>query len=228
MTYLHSKKIIHRDLKSANILMDEHNVPKISDFGLARIKTTSISIMTVGVGTPLWMAPEIMRGDQYNEKSDVYSFALVLWEMISNQLPYIDLNQMSLLMKVGLQGVRPTLPEPNPQHPIQLIELIKLCWKQEADQRLSFYEILQKFREMEMIYKTNNNNLKKEISPFVQKDSSALNSSKNLCDICFEQSKQILFQPCNHISCCKNCSQDLSTCPICRKNIQTKLSVYLS
>lgn len=88
LTYLHSMSppIIHRDLKSKNVLLSEQLSAKLTDFGVSRERAENT--MTVGIGTSLWMAPEVMMGDRYDEKADVFSFGVVLSELDSNDLPY--------------------------------------------------------------------------------------------------------------------------------------------
>ncbi|POM61383.1 TKL/DRK protein kinase, partial [Phytophthora palmivora] len=90
LEYLHSRTpaIIHRDLKSNNILLSESLEPKLIDFGVSRGMMDLT--MTAGVGTPYWTAPEILEGDRYTEKADIYSFGVVLSELDTGRLPYFD------------------------------------------------------------------------------------------------------------------------------------------
>uniref|UniRef100_H3HAH9 Protein kinase domain-containing protein n=2 Tax=Phytophthora ramorum TaxID=164328 RepID=H3HAH9_PHYRM len=88
LTYLHSLEpmVLHRDLKSRNILLTESLDAKITDFGASRIR--SDASMTSGVGSALWMAPEVMMGRHYDEKADVFSLGVVLSELDTHEIPY--------------------------------------------------------------------------------------------------------------------------------------------
>ncbi|EEY56123.1 protein kinase, putative [Phytophthora infestans T30-4] len=88
LTYLHclDPMVLHRDLKSKNILLDKSWRAKLTDFGVSRER--SDRTMTAGVGTSLWMAPEVMMGERYDEKADLFSFGVVLSELDSHKLPY--------------------------------------------------------------------------------------------------------------------------------------------
>ncbi|GLE05406.1 hypothetical protein PINS_up014419 [Pythium insidiosum] len=88
LTYLHSLQpvVLHRDLKSKNILLDAQLNAKLTDFGVSR--ECADNTMTAGVGSSLWMAPEVMLGQRYDEKADVFSFGVVLSELDTHDMPY--------------------------------------------------------------------------------------------------------------------------------------------
>lgn len=90
MEYLHSQSIIHRDLKPDNVLLDENYQPIICDFGESMIGDLSVSkiVMSTGHGTPLYMAPEILLYDPYTYKSDVYSYSILVYQVITGKDPF--------------------------------------------------------------------------------------------------------------------------------------------
>lgn len=101
LQYLHRKKILHCDLKSQNILLNEDMTVKICDFGLARYKEKFQKDNHGKIGTPHWMAPEILRGERYDEAADVYSFGVILWEMLTGEIPYMG---RSIAQITGIVG----------------------------------------------------------------------------------------------------------------------------
>ncbi|XP_030489676.2 serine/threonine-protein kinase CTR1 isoform X2 [Cannabis sativa] len=96
MNYLHQLQppIVHRDLKSPNLLVDRNYTVKVCDFGLSRSKENTFLSSKTAAGTPEWMAPEVLRADPSNEKSDVYSFGVILWELMTLQQPWSNLKQL--------------------------------------------------------------------------------------------------------------------------------------
>ncbi|XP_039002810.1 serine/threonine-protein kinase STY46-like isoform X2 [Hibiscus syriacus] len=139
MNYMHQNNIIHRDLKAPNLLMDENEVVKVADFGVARVKAQS-GVMTAETGTYRWMAPEVIEHKPYDHKADVFSFGIVLWELLTGKLPYECLTPLQAAVGVVQKGLRPTIPKNN--NP-KLAELLDRCWQQDPTSRPDFSEIIE-------------------------------------------------------------------------------------
>ncbi|XP_048436834.1 serine/threonine-protein kinase STY46 isoform X3 [Pyrus x bretschneideri] len=136
MEYLHHNNIIHRDLKTANLLMDTNNVVKVADFGVARFQNQE-GVMTAETGTYRWMAPEVINHQPYDQKADVFSFAIVLWELVTAKVPYDTMTPLQAALGVR-QGLRPEIP--NNGHP-KVLELMQRCWDSVPSNRPSFSDI---------------------------------------------------------------------------------------
>lgn len=110
MAYLHSfaRPVIHRDLKSHNLLVDKHWNVKIADFGLSKVQ--DLNKMTA-TGTPQWSAPEVIRNELYDEKVDVYSFGVIIYELLTRKIPYANLGPMTACRRVAFDGLRPDFPK---------------------------------------------------------------------------------------------------------------------
>eukprot|EP00475_Leptophrys_vorax_P030470 TRINITY_DN45696_c0_g1_i1.p1 TRINITY_DN45696_c0_g1~~TRINITY_DN45696_c0_g1_i1.p1 ORF type:complete len:223 (-),score=14.16 TRINITY_DN45696_c0_g1_i1:181-765(-) len=139
MDFLHKNNIIHRDLKAANLLMDENEVVKVADFGVARVKANS-GVMTAETGTYRWMAPEVIEHRAYDHKADIFSFGITVWEMLTGKLPYPDLTPLQAAVSVVQRGLRPPIPKGT--HP-RLAELLQRSWATNPSERPEFSEIIQ-------------------------------------------------------------------------------------
>lgn len=116
--YLHSlpTPLIHRDIKSRNILMDSRKGAKLSDFGESRERTFQ-QTMTAGVGTARWVAPEIILGEDYSELADIYSLGVLLTELDTHLLPYqnLGLEESTIVQQVAVGKLRPKVSESCPE-----------------------------------------------------------------------------------------------------------------
>ena len=145
LSYLHNKNIIHRDLKSLNVLLDSQYHAKITDFGLAKIKLESSSTSTKtkgGVGTARWRAPEsFKRGVNPNKASDVYSYGMVLWEIATRQLPFSEEQDDQTVISWIKDGEQEKLPQDCPE---SYVNLVQACWKKEPNERPLANELVEK------------------------------------------------------------------------------------
>ncbi|KAM9755589.1 mitogen-activated protein kinase kinase kinase 10 isoform 2-T2 [Dama dama] len=155
MNYLHNDApvpIIHRDLKSINILIleaiENHNladtVLKITDFGLAREwhKTTKMS----AAGTYAWMAPEVIRLSLFSKSSDVWSFGVLLWELLTGEVPYREIDALAVAYGVAMNKL--TLPIPS-TCPEPFARLLEECWDPDPHGRPDFGSILKQLEVIE-------------------------------------------------------------------------------
>jgi len=145
MTYLHDYHITHRDIKSQNILLQKDGTNAsaiVADFGVAKMTEQTLKLATQ-IGTPNWMAPEIVvlnAKKGYDSKVDVYSFAMLLYEMMTNQIPFAGMNAIQIGFCLA-KGERPAKPSISSRVPKELINLMTRCWSQEPEKRPSFDEI---------------------------------------------------------------------------------------
>ncbi len=134
MEYLHSLKpaIIHRDLKSHNVLRAMDGKLKVCDFGLVRVKNTQ-------AGTPAYMAPELLENKPFNKSVDVYAFGVLLNELFTGEIPFMGLDVPKIRDR-AVSGERPHVP--NYRVPADVIKLTARCWHHTPSQRPDFSEVV--------------------------------------------------------------------------------------
>lgn len=127
LSYLHQENIIHRDLRSKNILLDSHNHSKLTNFGLAKVKQQTSTKITSIVGATAWLAPEVFGlKPKYTYASDVYALGMVMWEVLTRKTPYATKTptEIRTLVKSGKREECPTNTPPAYQ------QLIETCWQE--------------------------------------------------------------------------------------------------
>ncbi|XP_050301341.1 mitogen-activated protein kinase kinase kinase 11 isoform X2 [Anthonomus grandis grandis] len=148
MDYLHCRapiSLIHRDLKSSNVLLSEtienddfnYKTLKITDFGLARevYQTTRMS----QAGTYAWMAPEVIRDSTFSKASDIWSYGVLLWELLTGEVPYKGIDTLAVAYGVACNKLTLPIPTTCPQ---PWRELMEKCWQSDPHDRPSFEQIL--------------------------------------------------------------------------------------
>eukprot|EP00007_Cunea_sp_BSH-02190019_P009634 CAMPEP_0174240108 /NCGR_PEP_ID=MMETSP0417-20130205/17438_1 /TAXON_ID=242541 /ORGANISM="Mayorella sp, Strain BSH-02190019" /LENGTH=899 /DNA_ID=CAMNT_0015319141 /DNA_START=95 /DNA_END=2790 /DNA_ORIENTATION=- len=141
--YLHTRSppIVHRDLKSGNLLVGADWRAKLCDFGLAL--PTIPEPPAINCGTPRWTAPEVNNAQPYTVKADVYSYAIILWELAARQIPWShDLTQD--MINLVSRGHRPQIPKDTPE---DFADLMKKCWAPKPEDRPDFAAIVDIFRK---------------------------------------------------------------------------------
>ncbi|XP_057502158.1 serine/threonine-protein kinase EDR1-like isoform X2 [Actinidia eriantha] len=150
MNCLHTSipTIVHRDLKSPNLLVDNNWNVKVGDFGLSRLKHNTFLSSKSTAGTPEWMAPEVLRNENSNEKCDVYSFGIILWELATLRLPWRGMNPMQVVGAVGFQNRR--LDIPKEVDPL-VARIIWECWQTDPNLRPSFAQLADALKPLQRL-----------------------------------------------------------------------------
>uniref|UniRef100_A0A804P2U0 non-specific serine/threonine protein kinase n=1 Tax=Zea mays TaxID=4577 RepID=A0A804P2U0_MAIZE len=139
---MHRLKIVHRDLKSANCLVNKYWTVKICDFGLSRVMSNSAMNDNSSAGTPEWMAPELIRNEPFTEKCDIFSFGVIMWELCTLCRPWEGIPPVQIVYSVANDGARLEIPDG------PLGSLIADCWA-EPERRPCCQEILTRLLDCE-------------------------------------------------------------------------------
>ena len=162
MHHLHTRSILHRDLKSPNLLIALDWTVKVADMGLSKLvgeETRNSTATAGGASNPRWLAPEILRGGRPTAASDVFSFGIIMWEMLTWKLPWLDTSVWGIVGKVQ-DGERPPLPSLSelpgfsgqaalPTETLNaFVALMNECWAPQPDARPNFGDIAAKLRTL--------------------------------------------------------------------------------
>jgi len=148
MLHLVQNSLIHRDLAARNILLADHKrTAKVTDFGMSREQksTNTAHVTKCNVGPLKWMAPESLLDKMWSEKTDVWAFGVLMFEILAREEPYIDLEPV----QVASQVCRDTIAlEPPSQHGSDFLDLLKMCMQYEPHERYSFEQVLSQLNNM--------------------------------------------------------------------------------
>lgn len=167
MNYLHGNNMMHGNLNSTSILIDEDWNFKISDFGFKKLRERCLRLKRCKVGkheSPYWFAPEILRGERFGPSSDVYSYGILLWytrynprEIVNGQIPYQGMSLNEMIEEIGK----------NPKHKLPMTKqspgkffnsLIEKCLKREPTERPDFIQIVSNLKNLKNDWNRNHNN----------------------------------------------------------------------
>eukprot|EP00742_Colponemidia_sp_Colp-10_P006997 GILJ01007510.1.p1 GENE.GILJ01007510.1~~GILJ01007510.1.p1 ORF type:complete len:672 (+),score=107.52 GILJ01007510.1:43-2058(+) len=138
LKFIHDAEIIHRDIKPHNIFLTKEGVVKLGDFGVSKVLSTNTNLASTLVGTPLYLAPELWEGKPYDQKSDVWSFGVTLYEMVALKRPFESTNMPALMLKIMRARFEP-LPTSFSE---ELREFVKFVLAPKAELRPSIQDIL--------------------------------------------------------------------------------------
>ncbi len=134
MLHLHNNNIVHRDMAARNILLSATGSPKISDFGMSRLIADDHGNTTKSdVGPIKWMAPEAIKYKEYSKKSDMWSFGVTVWEIVTRQIPFENEDLMEIGVKIRDEGH--SLAIPDNTEPI-FKHIMESCFKKDPQERL--------------------------------------------------------------------------------------------
>ena len=197
--YLHSQRVLHRDLKPQNVLMDESNCAKLADFGFARKNTMYTMVCTSVKGTPLYMAPELIEEKPYDHKADLWSLGAILYEATYGATPFATNSILTLVNKVRNERITYPCQKPNLEFLQGLLE--KDCQKRLDWDRIVSHEYIQSDARIQELAKntvefTKNLTASQEMRKEIQRNEKAKNSKGaqtliNIAKNCDAQQKKL-------------------------------------
>jgi len=141
LRFLHNSHRIHRDVKSDNFLLNTRGEIKIGDFGFSTQLTTNRVCARTIIGTPYWMAPELIRGQDYGTKVDIWSVGIMMMEMLEGQPPYMEFPPLRALFLVTTKGIPPL--KQAEKYSMELVDFLSRCLENDVEKRLSSDELLE-------------------------------------------------------------------------------------
>ena len=133
-----------------DVLLNSNNEPIISDFGLSKVMSEKYMMRSQIIGSPKYMAPELLKDEEYSDKVDVYSYGIIAYELLTGKIAFGDVKSKKELRALVLSGKRPPLDDEKKLHPV-FKNLIQSCWDENESLRPTFYDLAVKFRKMEFV-----------------------------------------------------------------------------
>lgn len=179
MQHLHAANIIHRDLKTGNILLNSKLEPCIADFGLSKHMQKDAKSMSMVGGTPIYMAPELYSTADYDNSVDVYAYGILIYQVLTGEVPFEEFdNPNQIPLKVS-SGYRPKIPNFVPN---SIRDLIKQCWAQNPEERPTFDYIVRRLMSKDFIFPNINIDAWKSYQDQVMQHTFTISSIRSLIE----------------------------------------------
>ena len=186
LEYAHSKGVIHRDIKPSNILITKDNEVKLMDFGIAKIGGGGMTKTGTKMGTLYYMSPEAIKGERLDERTDIYSLGVTLYEMLAGRLPLRESGEDTSEYVIMNKIINEELPDPRkyyPHIPDNLVELVKRMTEKDKTKRITNIEEIRSFikgvneKEIEKISEVNET--KKNDRVLIKQEKEKITKRKN-------------------------------------------------
>jgi serine/threonine-protein kinase len=134
LDYAHFRGVIHRDVKPANMILSKLGTVKLTDFGIARVEASELTQAGVGLGTPAYMSPEQIVGDKLDQRSDIFSLGIVMYQMLTGKKPFVEDDERSAMQKIR-NDTPPTPRQLNPKMDKELDRIVQRCMQKLPEDR---------------------------------------------------------------------------------------------